>query len=323
MRKTKRSRLIGAVLSTSWAVLAVACQGTPPPAADTKPAPSAADAAAAVPQDPYQAEIRKFQQEREARLTTDTGWLTIAGLFFLGQPVTTFGANPLNDIVLPAGAPDKAGTFELRGRSVSVKAAPGVTFMLDGKPVTEKQLTSDGEGAPDRLTLGDLQLWVHQSGERLSIRLRDKNSKLRKEFTGTKWFPINASYRVEGVYTPYAKPKVVEVPNILGDIDKMPVPGIVSFTLNGQQVKLEPIAEAGDKEFWFVFRDLTSGHETYPAARFLYTPVAVDGKVTLDFNKAENPPCAFNPYSTCPLPFEQNRMAMRVEAGEMAYASKK
>jgi uncharacterized protein (DUF1684 family) len=161
---------------------------------------------------------------------------------------------------------------------------------------------------------------VHQSGNRPSIRLRDKNNKLRKEFVGTSWFPINAAYKIEATYTPYPTPKIVEVPNILGDIDKMPVPGIVSFMLNGQEVRLEPIAEPADKQFWFVFRDLTSGHETYPAARFLYTPLPVNGKLTLDFNKAENPPCAYNPYSTCPLPFEQNRLKTRIEAGEKAYA---
>jgi uncharacterized protein (DUF1684 family) len=298
-------------------VVTAACGDKTAPAA--KPA-SAPPPAVSAPADPYQAEIQKFQQEREAILKTDTGWLTIAGLFFLSQPTTTFGSNPLNDIVLPAGAPDKTGTFQLKGGKVYVKAEPGVTFMLDGKPVTEKLLKSDGEGPGDRLTLGDLQLWVHQSGDRPSIRLRDKNSKLRKQFVGTTWFPINATYKIEGTYTPYPKPKIVEVPNVLGDIDRMTVPGIVSFTVNGQPMKMEPIFEPDDKEFWFVFRDLTSGHESYPAARFLYVPPPVNGKITLDFNRTENPPCAYNPYTTCPLPFEQNRLKTRIEAGEKAYA---
>jgi len=301
-------------------VFAVACGRDQPEKTEIPPTPAPASVPAAAPSDPYHAEIQKFQQEHEAALKTDTGWLTIAGLFFLSQPMTTFGSNPLNDIVLPADAPDRAGTFQLAGGKVFFKAAPGVTFTLDNKRVTEKLLKSDGEGPPDRLTLGDFQLWVHQSGDRPSIRLRDKNSKLRKEFVGTSWFPINAPYRVEATYTPYATPKIVEVPNILGDIDRMPVPGIVSFTLNGQQLQLEPIAEPGDKQFWFVFRDLTSGHETYPAARFLYMPAPVNGKMMLDFNKAENPPCAYDPFTTCPLPFEQNRLNIRIEAGEKAYA---
>jgi len=271
------------------------------------------------PSDPYQAEITKFQQDREALLKTDTGWLTIAGLWFLTQPETTFGSDALNDIVLPAGAPARAGIFVMRDRKVSVKAADGVSFQLDGKPMKTADLRPDGQGSPDRFALGDLQLWVHNSGERLSIRMRDKNSPLRTTFAGTRWFPISPAYRVEATYTPYATPKIIEVPNILGDIDTMPIPGIVTFTLNGQEQKLEPVAEAGDPQFWFVFRDLTSLKETYPAARSLYAPPPENGRMILDFNKAQNPPCAYNPYTTCPLPTEQNRVRTRIEAGEMRY----
>jgi uncharacterized protein len=293
--------------------------------ADTPRADSAAagQPKADMPSDPYQAEITKFQQDREAALKTDTGWLTIAGLFFLTQPVTTFGSDPLNDMVLPAGAPARAGTFELRNGKVTVKAAEGVSFQLDGKTLTTAELRPDGQGAPDQITLlpdGALTLWVHNSGERLSIRLRDKTTKLRQEFAGTSWFPINPAYRVEGSYVPYDKPRMIQVPNILGDIETMPIPGIVSFTINGTQHKLEPVAEAGDPRFWFIFRDLTSQDESYPAARFLYAPAPVNGKMILDFNRAQNPPCAYNPYTTCPLPSEQNRLRTRIEAGEKKYA---
>lgn len=308
--------------------MAMACRPSVPDgrdggAAGKTPAPGTsvpANAVLSAPAGSYQAEIQQFQREHEAALKTDTGWLTIAGLFFLSQPQTAFGSDPLNDIVLPPSAPARAGVFELRNGKVAVKAAPGVTFQLDGKPFTSGVVKSDGEGPPDRLTLGDLQLWVHMSGDRPSIRLRDKNSKLRQEFTSTSWFPISEAYRVEAAYEPYAKPKIVEVPNILGDIDRMPIPGIVSFSLNGQPLKMEPVAEPGDKEFWFIFRDLTSGKESYAATRFLYMPAPVNGKMTIDFNKAENPPCAYNPYTTCPLPPEQNRLRVRVEAGEKAYS---
>ena len=189
--------------------------------------------------------------------------------------------------------------------------------------MTTAELKSDVPGPADRLSLGsDLQFWVHNSGERLSIRLRDQNSALRKDFVGLSWFPIDPAYRVEATYTPFDKPKMVDVASLVGDIDKTPIPGIVTFTLNGQEYKLEPFAEPGDEQFWFVFRDLTSQKETYPAARFLYAPAPVNGKMILDFNKAVNPPCAYNPYTTCPLPTEQNRLRTRIEAGEK-YESKK
>jgi uncharacterized protein (DUF1684 family) len=292
------------------AIVAVAAAGC------SKPAP----AVSAAPADPYRAEVERFRQAREAKLTSDTGWLTIAGLHFLTQPETTIGSGAANDVVLPGGTPARVGTFVLtKNGHVSVKLEPGVAVsLLDGKPFSGGLIKSDGDGPPDRLVLGDVQVWVHQSGERPAIRIRDRNNPLRKTFTGMKWYPVNESYRVEATFEPYDKPKTVQVPNLLGDIDTMTSPGTVSFSLGGKTMRMAAVAE-NENELWFIFRDLTSGHETYPAARFLYTPTPVNGKVPLDFNKAENPPCAFNSYATCPLPPEENRLQVRVEAGEKIY----
>jgi len=284
----------------------------------------------------YRSEIEKFRQEREAKLKADDGWLTIAGLFFLNEGNTTFGSDPLNDIVLPAPAParaasakatvsldeaqrSRAGTFEFRNGKVTVRAMNGAPLIVNGKPVASAELKSDGQGTPDRITIQNLALWVHESGERRAIRLRDTKSRLRTDFTGMKWFPVNEAYRVDARFVPYEKPKAIQVPNVLGDVDTMHSPGRVVFSISGQELKMEAVAEEGDKEFWFIFRDLTSGKETYPAVRFLYTPVPVNGRLVLDFNKAENPPCAYNPYTTCPLPPEQNRLRVRIEAGEKIY----
>jgi uncharacterized protein (DUF1684 family) len=76
------------------------------------------------------------------------------------------------------------------------------------------------------------------------------------------------------------------------------------------------LEEADAQELFFIFRDETSGHETYGAGRYLYSELPREGHVTLDFNKAYSPPCAFTRFATCPLPPRQNRLAVRVEAGE-------
>jgi uncharacterized protein (DUF1684 family) len=273
--------------------------------------------------DPYLDDIAKFRDNREAVLKTDTGWLTIAGLFFLTKPETTFGADQGNDIVLPAGAPPRAGTFRLRDGKVGVQAAPGVSFALDGKTITSAELKSDGVGTPDRIALQDLTLWVHQSGDRLAIRLRDKNNHLRKEFTGLKWYPVSQAYRVEATYSPYETAKSMEIPNILGDVDTMVSPGTAAFTMDGKQMQMIAVADPDHpKELWFIFRDLTTGKETDPAARFLYTPLPENGKVTLDFNRAQNPPCAYNAFATCPLPPPENRLPVRIAAGEKMYGER-
>jgi hypothetical protein len=286
--------------------------------------PLAALAMTAATTDPaYRAEIEKWRQQREARLTSDNGWLTVAGLFWLKEGDNRFGSSPLNDIVLPeASVAVEAGNFILSNGKVTVHLnSAAASVLLDGKPVhgDAAMLPDSDDKGPSVVTIGDLTLLVHASGARLGIRLKDKNSPLRTEFAGLHWFPVDESYRVTAQYLPYVAPKEVEIPNILGDVDKMSSPGEVSFTLRGQQLRMQAIEEDKDT-LWFIFRDLTSGKETYGAARFLYSERPVNGKVVLDFNKAYNPPCAFNPYTTCPLPPPENRLPVRVEAGEMKYS---
>jgi uncharacterized protein (DUF1684 family) len=270
--------------------------------------------------DDYVQTLTKWRQEREATLKSDTGWLTVAGLFFLNEGRNTFGSGALNDIVLPGDAPAEAGTFELEGQKVVMRA--GAPLVVNGKETTLVELRPAVSGKPaDQLTIGALTLFVHVSGDRLAIRLRDRNSDIRRNFSGLKWFAPNEAYRVTARFEPYATPKTVKVPNILGDLETYVAPGVVAFTLNGREHKLEVFesGSADNKRFFIVFRDLTSGKETYPSARFLYADLPVNGQTTLDFNKAYNPPCAFNPYTTCPLPTEQNRMRVRIEAGELDY----
>jgi uncharacterized protein len=288
-------------------VLLSACGST-----ESKPAP----AAESMGDDKvYRAEVEQYRRDLEAKLTSDTGWLTIAGLSFLVKPETTFGSDPSNDLVLPGDTPAHVGTFVMDGGHVSVRLESGIQVRtLDGKPFQGGQIKSDGGGPPDRLVLGDVQVWVHESGERQAIRIRDKHNSLRTTFAGMRWYPVDPTYRIEATFVAYDKPKELKVPNLLGDIDTMTAPGQVTFMMNGQEQTMVSVTD--DDELWFIFRDLTSGKTTYPAARFLYAPLPKDGKVVLDFNRAENPPCAFNSHATCPLPPRENRLNVRVEAGE-------
>jgi uncharacterized protein (DUF1684 family) len=275
--------------------------------------------------DPYAEEIARYRAEREASLRADDGWLTVAGLFFLQPGANSFGSDPSNAIVLPAGrAPAHAGVFYFENGSVRVEMAEGVAATLDGQPVRRAELRPAGGGRPaDTLVLGRLSLFVHKSGERLAIRLRDLDSELRRTFRGCRWYPVKPEYRVVGRFIPYDAPQERKVPNILGDEERYVTNGVVAFTLAGREYRLEAFESSGarGRRLFFVFRDATSGHETYHAARFLYADPPQDGQVVLDFNKAYNPPCAFNPYTTCPLPPPQNILPVRIEAGELDYGA--
>ncbi len=150
-------------------------------------------------------------------------------------------------------------------------------------------------------------MWIHRSGDRRAIRLRDPESDTAKSFAGFTWFPIDPSYRVVGHFIKDDEPKSLRVPNLSGDWDDYTTEGVVEFTLNGETRRLRPMTTEPNR-FFFVFRDGTSGHETYEAARFLYSDLAPDGTTVLDFNEAYNPPCSFNQYTTCPIPPPENRL---------------
>ena len=266
-------------------------------------------------------DLEEWRKARQARLNSESGWLTLVGLSWLTEGENAFGSDPSGPVPLPEKkAPAKVGLLVLDHGTVRVKAAPGVGLNLNGKPVEEQVLKSDADGKPDVLTLGDLSLFVIKRGDRFGIRVKDSQSPVRLGFKGIESYPADPSYLVVAEFVPYAKPKDIEIPTVLGTSETMPAPGYVKFKLHGKALTLEPVIEVpGDTQLFFVFRDKTSGKGTYPAGRFLYAALPKDGKVILDFNRAYNPPCAFTPFATCPLPPPQNRLPIEVKAGEKNY----
>ncbi len=253
--------------------------------------------------DAYVAEIEAWRREREKRLAAGDGWLTVAGLFWLKEGPNSFGTDPSCDIVLPAGsAPPRAGLFEHSGGRTLLRWAD--------RPAEPVEMRPDETIVP----FGDLSFQVIRRGSRYGVRLRDKNSRYRREFAGLKWYPVKAAWRVTARLVPYPEPRKLRVGSTIGEPQEFDAPGYLDFELEGRRLRLEP-AQAGG-ELFILFRDLTSGKTTYPAGRFLYASPANDGTVVLDFNKAYSPPCAFTPYTTCPLPPRQNHLPVAIEAGE-------
>jgi uncharacterized protein (DUF1684 family) len=178
---------------------------------------------------------------------------------------------------------------------------------------------SDADGRPDLVQSGDFTMFVIKRGPKHAVRLRDLHSPMRQQFHGLRWYAVKEKYRVVGRFVPYHQPQKIAITNVLGQSEYEQSPGYVTFRLMGHSYRLDPVTEGN--QLFFIFRDLTSTHTTYGAGRFLYSDPAREGKVILDFNKAENPPCAFTPYATCPLPPKQNRLPARIEAGEMRYGN--
>lgn len=297
-----RRRLLAAVGAIA---LAGACGG---------PSPAPAPAESPIPA------IEAWRAKHEADYRRD--WASIAGLFPLKPGANTAGSAAGNDIVLPGSAPARVGTFVLNGKTVRFEPARGATVLKKDQPVTAPtDLRDDSAPGADELTVGTVRLVVHVSGEERSLRVRDPDGPLAKGFLGFTWFPIDLQYRVVGRFIKDAAPRRVSVANTYGDIDEYTTEGVVEFTLQGRTLRLRPFTTR-PKRFYIVFKDASSGSETYEAARFLYADLADDGTVVLDFNQAYNPPCAFNPYTTCPIPLRENNLPLKVLAGEKAYPVK-
>ncbi len=276
---------------------------------------SASAARAASPD--YFHEIEDWRAKREEGLRAPDGWLSVVGLHWLREGTSTVGSAEGSDIRLPLPAPPRVGTIDFTNGKAVIHVAPGVTVKSQDKPVAELELHSDKGGKPDVLAIGPVTLYVIERGGRQALRVKDTESAQRRRFRGLEWYPVREALRIRARFTPYDPPKKIPIANVLGMVELMPSPGYVTFQLGGRELRLDPVLEEPDaKELFFILKDMTAGKDTYPAGRFLYAEMPKAGQVVLDFNKAYSPPCAFTSFATCPLPPRQNRLDVRVEAGE-------
>jgi uncharacterized protein (DUF1684 family) len=304
------------ILFSSALLLCAACAKMEEP---TKPQPQPSPAAAAAADGAsYEQELEQWKAKRLANLKGEEGWLSLIGLFWFKEGENRFGSDPTNEIVLPEGkAPAHAGTLRLAAGKVTIEANPDAKITSKGQPVTTLELKSDEDGEPTVMEMGSLSFHVVKRGERLGLRVKDRENPARAAFKGTDYYPADRKWVVVARFEPYQPPKQVQIYNVLGMETEETSPGELAFEVDGQPYKLEALKEKGEEQFFIIFKDQTSGKETYGAGRYLYAdPPGADGRVTLDFNRAYSPPCAFTPYATCPLPPKQNHLPLRVEAGE-------
>ncbi|UXI66903.1 DUF1684 domain-containing protein [Tahibacter amnicola] len=264
-------------------------------------------------------QVQAWRKQRVERLTAPEGWLSLVGLHWLKDGEQSIGSSKGSDVVLAVG-PAKLGRIALADGKVELTLDPNAKAKIGESAETKAVLSDDGSANPTKVSFGTANFYVIDRGGKKGLRVKDTEAETRKKFVGIDYFDIASDWRVEAKWEAYNPPREIEVPTVLGTVEKYPVPGKATFERDGKKYELLPVLEApGDKELFIIFADRTSGKETYGAARFLYAAMPADGKIVLDFNKAYNPPCAFTPYATCPLAPPENRLDLRVTAGEKKY----
>ncbi len=278
----------------------------------------------------WQQDLAAWRTQHAADLQKPDGWLALVGLEWLVPGDNTFGSAADNKIHLPASGPAHLGVLRLEGITVTLAPPEGgfaQSLLLDGKPAQSQELrvgVNTDKGNP-RMTIGTLNFYVVRRADRFALRIKDAKSPALTGFHGLKWYPPDAAFRVNARWNPYTPPKSVTLATLIGTSYDQPVPGAAEFTLDGKTYKLEPVVEDNPAvKLFFILRDTTSTSTTYGACRFLYTglpPNGLDkpGDLVLDFNHLENPPCAYTPYATCPLPPPGNRLPIPLPVGELRY----
>jgi uncharacterized protein len=249
-------------------------------------------------------EIRKWQENRDSRLRREDGWLSLVALHWL-EP----GKNKIEPF----------GTLTLQNGTVTLDPDPDAKVTIDQKPATGKvELRDDSDdNGPTIVHAGKVNFQIIKRGDRFGVRVKDPDAKTRLEFKRLEYFPIDPKWRVVAQFQPYQPARQIPIVDVTGMVSNQTVPGALVFDVDGESYRLDAIAEPGSRELFVILKDATSRDATYPAGRYLYVPrPGVDGKLIVDFNKAYSPPCAFTPYATCPLPPRQNRLPLRIEAGE-------
>ncbi|MCC6804093.1 MAG: DUF1684 domain-containing protein [Anaerolineae bacterium] len=275
----------------------------------TEPTPSAEASA-------YEAEILSWRQRLEDQLRAENGWLTLTGLYWLREGDNSVGSDPLADVLLPESAPQRLGTINLHEGVTTLRVTSDTETTIDGELTRAAVLRHDYDPLGfSRVVIGSVSFHVLKRGDQYAIRVRDLNNLARQTFAGRNWFAIDPAYRVTATYTPHEQPHDLTTGTVAGVDIPMENPGYVEFTLGERRLRLEAFS-GSNGQIWFVFRETSP--QTYRAGRFLYTTVDADGTAVVDFNKAYNPPCAFTPYATCPLPPKENILTFPIEVGEAA-----
>lgn len=279
----------------------------------------------AVAHEQYVREFQEWRDYRRSRLVLPgTGPVTWVGLWEIQPLGMAIGGDASLPIALPVSrAPRRVGTIRRDGPGASFTPAPGAVIRLAdsaGTPVTAAlTLASDRTPTPTVLALGSLRMRVHgePGTDRLWLRVWDEEHPARATFTLPDAYPPDTTWRIAARFDAFDSPRDFPVADVTNGTQAFRSPGALVFGARGGEHRLAAFADSNSKAFFVMFWDSTALTDTYQGGRYIQVPFPDStGWTVIDFNRAYNPPCVFTPYSTCAFPPLENRLALRIDAGE-------
>lgn len=264
----------------------------------------------------YMESIQQFRRQEDEKAGTESlHWINLVGLFWLEEGENSFGSSPEAKIQLSQFPQPICGYLLFKNGEVTAHSES--ELKMNGGQLASRPLYTDKDKQADLLEIGTLTMKIIIRGNDTLLRVWDRDSENRRNFSGFKYYPVDANYRITAKYTRYDPPKpTIRVEGIGTEINTFFM-GQAQFTLNGVACKLE--AEKSGEKLLFNFKDETNSDTTYGGGRKFYLPPPEGDEIVLDFNLTENWPCAYTPYATCPIPPKENKLNVRVEAGEKKF----
>lgn len=267
----------------------------------------------------YIKSVEDIRERRNQKTKKDSlSWLNLIGLFWLEEGENSFGSAEDNQISLPKLPAPFCGTFNYKNGIVTFNPAKDIIFTCNRPNPESRALISDIDKDPDLISIGTITMKIIIRGEATLVRVWDSESVVGTQFTGFKYYPVNETYLVKAKYIRYDPPKTIKRVDIIGTESEGQLLGQAQFSLNGTECTLD--AEKSGDKLLFHFTDATSKVTTYGGGRKFTTPQPEGDEIILDFNFTENWPCAYTPFATCPVVPQENRLSIKIEAGEMKYS---
>jgi len=242
-----------------------------------------------------------WKAARLAELTADDGWLNLTDRVVLVIGAQSVGRGAGNDVIIRSG-PDHLGSLTLTDQGGWMRLADGSVLPFVANPDTPSQLRAAG-----------LLLELHRDDGQTALRVRDLTLPRDVRLA---YFPADPAWIIGADWLILPTPQLQVIDQTGGAPTTLSLTHVARFHHAGHDVTLVATHWKAGKPM-FVIRDATSGQQTYAASRFLIAETCGDGQITLDFNRAFTPPCAFSEFAICPLPPRSNILPFAVLAGEM------